>query len=98
MIGTARRLAGVQQQVAETLGESQKTISRDVSHLTNVSPEIVPDHRTDSLGRRQFYAEWDMRMQVMRRRAEAARLRARRRQDQEHGQEAAPSNESEEEL
>src|SRR5215468_2263776 len=37
-----------QQQIADTLGVGQKTVSRDVSHMTN-----VPEARTDSLGRQQ---------------------------------------------
>lgn len=41
-----------QQQIADTLGVGQKTISRDVSQMTNAESDAPPT-RTDSLGREQ---------------------------------------------
>lgn len=59
LVEALHKLGNNQRQIANKLGVGQKTVSRDVSHLTNVS-----ETRTDSLGRvqptrkRQSQDEW----------------------------------------
>lgn len=48
LVAALRREGLSQQQIGDTLGVTQKTVSNDVSSFTNVAPT-----RTDSLGRRQ---------------------------------------------